>query len=524
MVHISHHARGIQMDSLNKTGENGEISEKEAEHAVGGIAGLRLSAAGSQPTRGIEVSRPSEADTLLGAIMRSSTASVGGEGIAISRPEPPMEVVAEAAESPLTIRGTEEGTSSAAPQIGERSGNPTPNKWRKVRGPKCYAKLAAAKEKARREARKKLNADNRNINEPERGTSPSPTHSKDDTTPGPSSSRTLAADGADKTKEGDEDCVIVPFSPDEENNASRRSASQWPALSLPRRGRPSITGEHVDKAKAQKALNEKIARTRKMDVDIQLSRSIAEIYSRIDRTQISDVGEGEDNTTAGLTKLAGLLMERVDQVAGKSGNIKGDMVKVLKDSAKAVMEIVGTLAGRSANEEVLAMRAANQRLQEEVKALRKEMEELRVNVAPQKIGGNSTTPQPAKTGHANSRSTRSSRSNAPTVQREEGEMEVEVARTSLATLASQESPSRRLNTEPTDGVEMTTMRSGNPPHGCTGGGYPEKSGSHAGSPPEHHHEETPPRGEDSPPAGRQSWWGERDVTLRIIPPPKRCDC
>lgn len=181
----------------------------------------------------------------------------------------------------------------------------------------------------------------------------------------------------------------------------------------------------MGKAASQKLLNDELARTRQKQADIKLSQTIAELNTRIRDVRICGNGNGdEDRAIAGLTKTAGLQLDRVNQVARKLENIKGDLIKFFKDSSEEVREIVETLAGRSTNEEVCTLRAANQRLQEKVEDLQKQLEGLQGRMDSLLADEGRSSAQWEEAGRIPARNTRSSRRSAPTV-RQETEVEAE---------------------------------------------------------------------------------------------------
>lgn len=147
----------------------------------------------------------------------------------------------------------------------------------------------------------------------------------------------------------------------------------------------STTGAYVGRAKAVKLYNDELSRSKILEAEIALAQSLTELNTRIGEMEVCDNRKVEENgSTTGLTTRAGLYLDRVTEVARKSRSVKGDLIKVVNDSVMAVRVIMGTLAGRSTNEEVRTLRAANQRLQEDMDGLRKQMEALkeRLDSAP----------------------------------------------------------------------------------------------------------------------------------------------
>lgn len=133
------------------------------------------------------------------------------------------------------------------------------------------------------------------------------------------------------------------------------------------------------------AYNKELANNTKLKADIQLSQSLVELNHKIRDIAISDsnMDKADDGSTESMVTRAGLLLDRVDLIAKKSKNIKGELVKALRDSTAAVKDIVGALAGRSTDDEVRALRAANQRFNNRVEDLQKQLEGLtgRINSA-----------------------------------------------------------------------------------------------------------------------------------------------
>lgn len=70
--------------------------------------------------------------------------------------------------------------------------------------------------------------------------------------------------------------------------------------------------------------------------------------------------ETEDGSTTGLVQAAGLHLTRVHEIATKSKNLRSDLQKALRDSSSAVKGILEALAGRTTDDEVRTLRAANQ--------------------------------------------------------------------------------------------------------------------------------------------------------------------
>ncbi|KOB72047.1 Gag-like protein [Operophtera brumata] len=86
------------------------------------------------------------------------------------------------------------------------------------------------------------------------------------------------------------------------------------------------------------------------------------------------------------------------KVAIKSGNLKGTLVKALKDAAASIKVAVGALHKRSCSEETVMLSEANTRLQVEMAELRQEMVELRDQVARSQRGSDPPAPrQPSPT-------------------------------------------------------------------------------------------------------------------------------
>jgi hypothetical protein len=79
--------------------------------------------------------------------------------------------------------------------------------------------------------------------------------------------------------------------------------------------------------------------------------------------------------------------DSITSVAVRSKNLKGSIVRSLKDSAQAIKEAVGDLALRSAGEENRLLLLENFFLKKELKSLREEIGDLKEKLRNQPAGG-----------------------------------------------------------------------------------------------------------------------------------------
>lgn len=171
-----------------------------------------------------------------------------------------------------------------------------------------------------------------------------------------------------------------------------------------RPGRPPQTGDYVDLADAKTRVKEMEwqAERRQADSDIRLEKAAAEAAALV-TPEATDDEEGLTTTPPTVAEIGGLLadlqiqikrsLQAVEEVAGKSRNLKGTFVKRLRDSAAAISAATDKLKRRTANDEILE--AANNKLKAEVADLRHEMAALREKVATQMNAGPGRTPAPA---------------------------------------------------------------------------------------------------------------------------------
>lgn len=211
----------------------------------------------------------------------------------------------------------------------------------------------------------------------------------------------------------------------------------------------------MGKTEAQRLYREELQRTQQVQADITLALSVAQINNRnrIRDIRISEKGkEADDESSSSLVSEAGLHLDKVGEIAKKSLKIKGELRQALKDSASAVREIVELLVGRSTNEEVRTLRAANQRLQEKMGDLRRQMEELRGSLDSPLANGDRAPLPTAAAGRTPARVTRNSQRSALAMRQGEERMEVEATRTLPAASASRKSSLGWPNMQPTNGA------------------------------------------------------------------------
>ncbi|XP_049886733.1 uncharacterized protein LOC126381280 [Pectinophora gossypiella] len=85
-------------------------------------------------------------------------------------------------------------------------------------------------------------------------------------------------------------------------------------------------------------------------------------------------------TVAGLYQKAKDAAAVIENVASKSGRLKGTFVRALRDSTRLIMEVLDVLRSTSVSEETRKLQAENSRLQKAIDEQKKEMETLRLEM------------------------------------------------------------------------------------------------------------------------------------------------
>ncbi|KPJ16633.1 hypothetical protein RR48_10232 [Papilio machaon] len=91
---------------------------------------------------------------------------------------------------------------------------------------------------------------------------------------------------------------------------------------------------------------------------------------------LSLVETEEDQTSVALNKCVEASLKTILDVATKSTNIKGTLVKALKEAAANIKAAVSQLRERTMSEEVSRLEAANARLQRDMEELRRELKDI----------------------------------------------------------------------------------------------------------------------------------------------------
>lgn len=116
-----------------------------------------------------------------------------------------------------------------------------------------------------------------------------------------------------------------------------------------------------------------------LEVEGNVAKKMAHIRKETARLSRSALEKG-DEPAVDLNQLALDSVDVVFDVATKSKNIKGTLMKDLKDAAVAFKEVLGALQQRNISEETLKLQAENARLQAELTELRKDLADLRADL------------------------------------------------------------------------------------------------------------------------------------------------
>ncbi|XP_049887058.1 uncharacterized protein LOC126381645 [Pectinophora gossypiella] len=163
------------------------------------------------------------------------------------------------------------------------------------------------------------------------------------------------------------------------------------------RGRPPTTGEYVGLAKAKAELN----RAMREELILQAEKEVAESAKKVFRLRSSgtsletesesprrDLGsDAVPETVAELCQKAKDAAAIVENVACKSGRVKGTFVRALKESSKLIVSVLDVLRDTTSSDETRNLQAQNARLQrtldeqqKEIDVLRQEMRQMKASL------------------------------------------------------------------------------------------------------------------------------------------------
>lgn len=174
--------------------------------------------------------------------------------------------------------------------------------------------------------------------------------------------------------------VEVAASDDESGTNSEPAKALKVSAARRGRGRPPTTGKYVGLAKAKAEL----AAAESVDIEAGSKKEGAEAFRKTRPRKASPVVPREMAEEVLATDLENRVQASVDvisKVASTSRNLKGTTVKALRDAADAISEAVSALQRRTASEEVIRLRLANDRYKADNDQLRRELAELRREMA-----------------------------------------------------------------------------------------------------------------------------------------------
>ncbi|XP_049875606.1 uncharacterized protein LOC126380821 [Pectinophora gossypiella] len=196
-------------------------------------------------------------------------------------------------------------------------------------------------------------------------------------------------------------------SSDDEDRASgtTRGSPVLRARAKRGRGRPPTTGEYVGLAKAKAELNRAMREELMLQAEKEVAESAKRVFSLRGSVTESELARTDSGSEPGPETVADLYQKAkdaaaiIENVACKSGRLKGTFVRALKDSTKLIVEVLDVLRATSANDETRNLQAQNTRLQKalddqqkEIETLRLEMRQVRNSLGASKDG---TQPAPA---------------------------------------------------------------------------------------------------------------------------------
>ncbi|CAH2989114.1 unnamed protein product [Chilo suppressalis] len=170
------------------------------------------------------------------------------------------------------------------------------------------------------------------------------------------------------------------------SQCSSSGSSTKTQTSLKSRGKPPTTGEYINRVKGQHELNQALREELQLSLDCETAEMVKRTYearakyeanrscgatgeSAISRDSVFDIEEAVEAECALITRIA-----------KKSSNLKGTYIKALKSAASSIHEKVSELAKTSITEETCKLREENVRLQTQIDAMRREVEELRAEL------------------------------------------------------------------------------------------------------------------------------------------------
>ncbi|XP_041985073.1 translation initiation factor IF-2-like [Aricia agestis] len=155
------------------------------------------------------------------------------------------------------------------------------------------------------------------------------------------------------------------------------------------RGRPPTTGQYVGLSKAQADYNREKEEALRLQAEEEIAEAANEArwshaflraaFKDSDLSATSPSGEEakKEWTGADITKTVEDTLKTVDMIARKSTNLKGTYQKYLKESVATIRMVFNKLTTLCTTEEVKVLEARNTRLEEQVAALRQELDEVR---------------------------------------------------------------------------------------------------------------------------------------------------
>ncbi|XP_013174506.1 PREDICTED: recombination repair protein 1-like, partial [Papilio xuthus] len=153
-----------------------------------------------------------------------------------------------------------------------------------------------------------------------------------------------------------------------------------------KRGRGSSDPEETSGAAPAKGAAHKSKRGRGRPLNVELADAEVAASLRTAREARASIPSGpahlslaeleEDQTSVALNQCVEASLRTILEVATKSTNIKGTLVKALKEAAANIKAAVSQLRERTMSEEVARLEAANARLQKDMEELRRELKDI----------------------------------------------------------------------------------------------------------------------------------------------------
>ncbi|XP_049877303.1 uncharacterized protein LOC126374655 [Pectinophora gossypiella] len=168
-------------------------------------------------------------------------------------------------------------------------------------------------------------------------------------------------------------------------SGTARGSSVVKARAKRGRGRPPTTGEYVGLAKAKAEHNRAVREALRLQAEQEVAQAAKRTFffrrsnppSETETPRLDSGSEAAAPTAAELHEKAKEAIGIIQNVAVKSGQLKGTYVRALKDAAQLIRETLSALRATSTSDETLKLQEQNTRQQAKLDSQQKEIDMLR---------------------------------------------------------------------------------------------------------------------------------------------------